>query len=558
MRWNIGARLSVLVVACSFGAIILAAILVFQQRSTLYEQRGSELKHITQTVISILKVNHDAATSGLMTEDEAKTRAADTIRQLRYSGSEYFWVNDYNAKVVLHGVKPELEGKDLTDMVDVNGKRIFSEFVAIVKANGSGLVDYYWPKAGSDVPVAKISYVEGFQPWQWIVGTGVYVDDLEAIFWNQVYTLLMLALPVVIVLGFAARLLVRSITKPLGHLSAVMDDLREGRTDMEIAEIGRTDEIGEMARAVDVFRTNAIAQARLEDEQAAGLVAREERQQRIESLIDAFRSTSQDLLGAVDTTNTSLEATARALDSVASSSATQAQDAAGASEEASDNVQSVASAAEELASSISEISQQVSRTTAIVNQATHAAQSSNEKVASLATAASKIGDVVSLIQAIAEQTNLLALNATIEAARAGEMGKGFAVVAAEVKELATQTSKATEEIGTQISAIQSSTAQAVDAIGGITKTMDDVNEYTGAIAAAVEEQGAATNEISRNIQSAASRTQTVVGSISELDKAVKETNRSAESVLTATADASENTQRFREEIATFLRDVAAA
>lgn len=350
----------------------------------------------------------------------------------------------------------------------------------------------------------------------------------------------------------------RSIFVPLRTVAGQLLGLADGERDFDVAGRDRQDEIGDMARAIEIFRLNAIEQVRLESEQTTSQTAREERQQRIESLIETFRTTSQDLLTAVDATNSSLEKTARSLDGVASSSAEQAQGAAGASEEASENVQTVASAAEELASSISEISQQVSRTTEIVSKATGAAQSSNDKVASLAEAANKIGDVVSLIQAIAEQTNLLALNATIEAARAGEAGKGFAVVASEVKELASQTAKATEEIGTQISAIQASTEEAVEAIGGITTTMDEVNEYTGAIAAAVEEQGAATNEISRNIQNAAARTQSVVDNITELDKAVTETNRSADSVLNATTEAAKNTERFRTEIAAFLKDVAAA
>ncbi|WP_321502454.1 methyl-accepting chemotaxis protein [Breoghania sp.] len=350
----------------------------------------------------------------------------------------------------------------------------------------------------------------------------------------------------------------RSVLKPLKRVADDIVALAGGARDIEVQGTGRADEIGDMARAADIFRVNAIERERLEAEQGQSQKAREARQERIEQLIATFRASSQDLLSSVEATNRGLQSTAAGLESVAAASAEQASAAAEASGEAAGNVQTVASAAEELSSSISEISNQVVRTTEIVAQANSAAQSSNEKVAGLAHSAQKIGDVVSLIRDIAEQTNLLALNATIEAARAGEAGRGFAVVAAEVKELATQTSRATEEISTQIASIQAATEDTVNAIGAISGTMNEVNGYTSAIAAAVEQQGVATMEISRNIQNAAELTQTVVRNIGSLDEAVHETNQSAASMLTASGDATSKSATFREEIARFLKAVAAA
>ncbi|MDJ0929990.1 MAG: cache domain-containing protein [Breoghania sp.] len=437
----------------------------------------------------IVEANYALAASGAISKDEAKTRAAETIRNLRYGNDEYFWINTLDGEMIMHGSVRKLEVTNVLDIKDVNGMKFFRKFVDVVKRQGAGPAEYYWPKGGSDEAIAKVSYVTGLKPWNWLIGTGVYVDNIEAIFWNRILTTSLITLPILLALAAASFVLVRSITRPLKNLGSVMDSLREGRKDITIAEAEKSDEIDDMARAVEIFRLNAIEQDRLEQEQQSNHVAREQRQQRTEALLETFRGTSQRLLGELEETNSGLESTALSLDGVATASAEQAREAAGTSEEASDNVQSVASASEQLASSITEISQQVARTTNIAIEATEAAQSTNNKVASLAETAQKIGDVVSLIQEIAEQTNLLALNAIIEAARAGEAGHGFAVVAAEVKELAPQTSKVTEEIGTQVAAIQSSTDEAVAAIGHISKTVGSMNEYTAAIATAVEGTG---------------------------------------------------------------------
>lgn len=320
--------------------------------------------------------------------------------------------------------------------------------------------------------------------------------------------------------------------------------------------LARTFETSDKAmREVEAARQEAL---RLQEHNAELDASERQKQVVVNERIAAFQNEIAAKLDGVGLKVQEMRGAAEELGSVAEGTTGQAASVSEASETASSNVQMVASAAEELSSSIAEISRQVEQTTGIVDRATENAQTSNQKVAGLAEAANRIGEVVTLIQAIAEQTNLLALNATIEAARAGDAGRGFAVVAAEVKELATQTSKATEEIGAQISAIQEETKGAVESIGVIAATMDEVNSYTAAISAAVGEQGAATQEISRNVAEAANGTGRVAANIGGVRESVERTSLSVGSMTGSAESLEQETTDMRRAIDSFLRDVAAA
>ncbi|HSM19407.1 MAG TPA: nitrate- and nitrite sensing domain-containing protein [Hyphomicrobiales bacterium] len=356
-------------------------------------------------------------------------------------------------------------------------------------------------------------------------------------------------------LAFGAAVIL-SITRPIAGLVDDMCTLAEGDTSIEPEGRARGDEIGDMARAVVVFRDNARDRNLLQERALNEERERQARQQRVEGLIEEFRARIQEMLLRVGAKMDQMKTTAAGLTGIASRASENAGRMSLASNEASSNVNTVAQASDDLTASIHEISNKIAETTKVVTAATTAAKESNEKVSELAAAAQKIGDVLSLIRDIAEQTNLLALNATIEAARAGEFGKGFAVVASEVKTLASQTASATEEITQQIAAIQGSTGDAVNVIQSIAAVMTQVHQYTEAIAAAVEEQGAATEEISRNVREAAAGTERVAVNADGLSSAVAETDGSASQLVDVSAEVSQVTTALRDEIDNFLKKVA--
>ncbi|HWA44758.1 MAG TPA: methyl-accepting chemotaxis protein [Hypericibacter adhaerens] len=351
----------------------------------------------------------------------------------------------------------------------------------------------------------------------------------------------------------------RSITRPVVGMTKAMESLAGGNKTIEIPGRERADEVGQMAKTVQVFKESMIRADQLAAEQEElKRKAEADKKAMLNQMADSFEASVKGVVEAVSSAATELQSSAQSMSATAEQTNRQSTAVAAASEEASTNVQTVASASEELTASIREISQQMTNSSQIAREAVDNVERTNQTVKGLAEAAERIGQVVGLINEIASQTNLLALNATIEAARAGEAGKGFAVVASEVKSLATQTAKATEEIGGQIAAIQTATGQSVAAMNGIAEVMQRINAVTATVASAVEEQGAATQEISRNVQQASVGTTEVSSNIAGVTLAAGETGKAAGQVLTAAAELGKQSVRLQREVDEFIGTIRAA
>jgi len=360
-----------------------------------------------------------------------------------------------------------------------------------------------------------------------------------------------------VVVGIGVLIISRSVARPLSVITGTIKRVAEGDEHVEVPHTDRADEIGALARAIQIFQEAMNRNRNLNSQVLQDSKAREERARHIETSVEEFRGAIGGVLRAVTDNATAMRATAQSITQVASDANGRAVAAASATEQASSNVNAVAGAAEELSASVEEIGRQVRQSAGVVEQAGLRTEKSVAEIESLASATQRIDGVLNLIQTIAEQTNLLALNATIEAARAGDAGRGFAVVAHEVKALAEQTAKATSEIGQNVSLIQSSTRSAVDSVREIGHAVRDINEVTSNIASAVGQQDAATREISSNAQSAAQGNETLVSNIGSLSEAIGETNKAATSVLSASSELTATAETLSREVDKFFHNLRA-
>lgn len=499
-RHTIQQRLILLLVLVLTGLVILSSISLSKVYQSILQQKYSANKQVVETAYSVVEHFYQKQNEGVLTEEQAKKQAIDVFKNLRYDQNNYFWINDFSPTMIMHPIKAELIGKNVADIKDIDGNEIFIKMVNIVQTKGEGFVPYKWPKPGVDHPVDKISFVKGFPQWQWIIGSGLYIDDIDDIFSSQRNTLLFYSLLIIIIIAIVGYFIGKSIIVPTNAASNLMKDIAQGKGDLtQTLNSNGRDEISRLAHYFNEFT-----------------------QKMRDSLSDVSTNADQVLNHAESVANASLSA----------QSLTQNQN---------DITVQVATAMEQMTSQIRDVSNNANSAEQAANDATintaagktiisntivqmHSLSSNIDEVSqvihSLASESDNIGSVLDVIRGIAEQTNLLALNAAIEAARAGEQGRGFAVVADEVRTLANRTEQSTNEIQQMIQRLQTGAKEAVlavnssqtissqaveqttkadDSLSEIDKLMEVISEMNTQIARATEQQTQAADEVNLRI-----------------------------------------------------------
>jgi methyl-accepting chemotaxis protein len=555
---KIGAKLGILVGVTLFGLCMAGVLAGYLMQGEMLDARIDQTKAIVEMARNMAAGLQKEVDAGKLTKEAAMAEFGRRANSMTYDkGAGYLFATTYDGITIL-SPDPKQIGTNRMDVV-TNGRKLSRELLDGVLAKGEILLPYEYVKPNEEKPVRKVGYAVAVPGFNMFLGSGAYLDDLDAKIRPLAWLLGLAIFGIAIVAGSIAWMISRSITAPLAQLGARMKALAAGQLDGEIPGAGRGDEVGAMAATVQIFKDNALKMRALERAEAETQArSAAERRSAMESLAGDFERSVNGIVRSVSTAASGMQGTAQSMTATASDASSRAATVSAASQSASGKVGTVATAAEQLSSSVVEISRQVTRSSEIASRAVSDAERTNATVQVLSTGAEKIGEVVKLIHSIAAQTNLLALNATIEAARAGDSGRGFAVVASEVKALANQTAKATEEISAQVAAMQASTSDAVTAISGITQTIAQMSDITVGISSAIEQQGVATREIAHNIQSVAAGSNEINSHIGGVTTAAAATGTAASDVLANARELDNQAGMLRSAVDGFLAKVRAA